>query len=84
MSESLVLTSIAGILGIMAGVGFLAIIDLSIDSAQTEEAYFEHPQISFSIAIISLLILMFCGMIAGLLPSYRAMLIKPIDALRNE
>ena len=74
MSESLVLTSIAGILGIMAGVGFLVIIDLSIVLSQTEEAYFELPQIPFSIAILSLFIFMFFVMFAGLLLPYRVML----------
>lgn len=76
MCESVVLTIIAGIIGIMCGVGILSVIGNIIQM--------ENFQISFSIAILSLGILVFGGLLAGLLPSSRALKIKAIDALRDE
>lgn len=84
MSESLVLTAASGILGISAGVGLLAIVDSVLKANPAENTFFKDPQITFSIAIVSLAVLIICGMIAGLLPSYRALQIKAIDALRDE
>ena len=84
MSESLVLTAIAGLLGITVGVGLLAIVDSAIAAIPDSDTFFENPQIPFGTAIIALIVLIVCGMIAGLLPSYRAMQIKAIDALRDE
>ncbi|MDO5571021.1 MAG: ABC transporter permease [Bacteroidales bacterium] len=84
MSESLVLTSIAGIVGICCGVGLLSLVSSLLEANPTENTFFLNPQISFVVAIVSLFVLIICGMIAGLLPSYRAMQIKAIDALRDE
>ncbi|MEG1617828.1 MAG: ABC transporter permease [Bacteroidales bacterium] len=84
MCESLVITSIAGVAGICLGVGLLGAVDSVLSANPSDDMYFENPQISFNVALLSLAILIICGMIAGLLPSYRAMQIKPIDALRDE
>ncbi|MCD8292425.1 MAG: ABC transporter permease, partial [Prevotellaceae bacterium] len=43
-----------------------------------------HYQVSFWLAIGTCLLLIFLGMLAGLAPAYRAMAIKPIDAIRDE
>ncbi|MGL4293634.1 MAG: ABC transporter permease [Bacteroidales bacterium] len=84
MCESLVLTAIAGLAGIICGVGLLAVVDSLLKANPSENVYFEEPQVTFGIALASALILVICGMIAGLLPSYRALQIKAIDALRDE
>ena len=77
MCESVVLTLIAGVIGIIFGVGVLSILGSVIEEL-------ENLQISFFIAILALCILIVCGMLAGLLPSSRALKIKAIDALRDE
>jgi putative ABC transport system permease protein len=76
MSESVVLTALAGVIGIVCGVGLLSVIGNLVEM--------ENLQISFSIAILALCILIVCGLFAGLLPSSRALKIKAIDALRDE
>ena len=43
-----------------------------------------HFQISFWMAIGACIILLILGMLAGLAPAYRAMAIKPIEAIRDE
>ena len=80
LSESMVLTIFAGMFGILFGVLVLQMLEMG--TAQTENP--GHFQISFWMAIGACVILMCMGMLAGLLPAYRAMAIKPIDAIRDE
>ncbi len=84
MYESLLLTAIAGMTGIIAGVGLLGILNYGIESSNNEDVFFQNAQISFTVAVAALIILIVCGLFAGMLPSYRALKIKPIDALRSE
>lgn len=84
MSESLVLTSIAGLAGIAVGVGLLALVSSILNANPSEDVFFKDPQITFGIAMAATAVLIVSGMIAGALPSYRALQIKAIDALRDE
>ena len=81
MSESLLLTAIAGILGIVAGVGILALIEPILAQSDT---FIKNPQVSFSTALTCLFIIIIIGILAGLLPAIRALSIKPIEALSEE
>ena len=84
MSESLVLTFLAGIFGIVLGVGVLAIVSQVLAANPSEKMPLSNPQISFGIAIAALLVIIVSGLFAGWLPSKRALQIKAIDALRDE
>ena len=80
LSESLVLTSIAGMMGICFGVFVLQIMEIGTANSEIPS----HFQISFWGAIGACIILLVLGMAAGLAPAYRAMAIKPIEAIRDE
>ena len=81
MSESIVLTAVAGMSGILFGVGVLQLIEL----ASTEDGILAaHFQVGFWTAIIATLLLSLLGGLAGLAPAWRAMSIKPVDAMRDE
>ena len=82
LSESLVLTLIAGIFGLVAGVGLLGLIGMA--SGGADDGAFFDPQIHFSIAMAALVILIIFGLLAGLIPAGRAIKIKAIDAIREE
>lgn len=82
MSESLVLTILAGIVGLVLGVGGLRLLGMAFGGQ--EDGIFKDPQISFTVAIVALVILLAIGMLAGYLPARRAMRIKPIEAIREE
>jgi putative ABC transport system permease protein len=43
-----------------------------------------HYQVSFGLAIGTCALLIALGVLAGLAPAYRAMAIKPIEAIRDE
>lgn len=85
LSESFVLTFLAGILGLFAGIAALEIISYAMQDYFMDEAnIFIEPFVSFNVAIISLVILLFAGIIAGIMPANRALKIKAIEALRDE
>lgn len=80
LSESMVLTTIAGMCGISFGVMILQVADV-LAGANGDESHF---QVTFGLAVGTCALLIALGMLAGLAPAYRAMAIKPIEAIRDE
>lgn len=81
LSESMVLTCIAGMTGISFAVLVLQVTNVAVSSGMDHDAGF---QVSFGIAILTAFILLTLGSLAGLAPAFRAMNIKPIEAIREE
>lgn len=81
--EAIILTSIAGFLGIIAGVWTLEGVNALIES-QGDTGSFRNPGVDFNIVIIALLVLIVSGALAGVLPANRALNVKTIEALRAE
>lgn len=79
--ESIVITILAGTVGLLLAVLTLSGVESIINQAQTAPINF---QVSFGLAIGTFIILMLLGVFAGLAPAYRALAIKPIDAIREE
>ena len=81
ISESIVLTLVAGMSGILFGVVILQMLEL----ANTEDGILTaHFQVGFRTAITAALAVSVVGVLAGLAPAARAMAIKPVDAMRDE
>ena len=81
ISESIVLTLVAGMSGILFGVLVLQMLELG----NTEDGIVTtHFQIGFWTAIFAALVVSSLGVLAGLAPAARAMSIKPVDAMRDE
>ena len=80
LSESIVLTSVAGMAGISFGVMVLQLMEMGI----TPNGKIYNFQVSFWFAIGVCALLAILGMLAGLAPAYRAMAIRPIEAIRDE
>ena len=81
ISESIVLTLVAGMSGILFAVAILQMLELS----QTEDGILlAHFQVNFWTAIFCAVIIAAMGVLAGLAPAARAMSIKPVDAMRDE
>ncbi len=81
ISESIVLTLVAGMSGILFAVAILQMLELG----NTEEGILKaHFQVPFWTAIFAALIISLMGVLAGLAPAWRAMSIKPVDAMRDE
>ena len=81
ISESIVLTLVAGMSGILFAVLILQMLEL----ANTEDGILAaHFQVGFWTAIVAALAVSVMGILAGLAPAARAMSIKPVDAMRDE
>jgi len=77
--ESILITSISGFLGLIAG-------SLILDSMKDilKEYFITDPGVSTQLVVLATITLVIAGTLAAWLPANRASLIKPIDALRDE
>jgi putative ABC transport system permease protein len=80
--ESITLTSIAGYIGLVCGIFALEAVNNAIKGQET--GMFQNPGVDIVIAIKALVILIFCGALAGIIPARKAISISPVDALRTE
>lgn len=83
MSESLLITAMAGLMGLTVGVFLLDMVDQLIGDP-VGETMLLHPAVSIQVALAATFILLLAGLLAGLIPAWRAMQIKAIDAIREE
>lgn len=78
--EAIFITSIAGYLGLVAGVFTLE----AASNAIEDPGIFQNPEVDLQTAIIATLVLIVSGTLAGLIPAIKAASISPIEALRDE
>lgn len=79
--ESIVITILSGTLGLLLGVLTLSGVENIANQMNDSTLSF---QVSFGIAMATFITLILLGVIAGLAPAYRALSIKPIDAIRED
>ncbi len=79
--ESIVLTTLAGYLGLFGGVAIVEGVRIAIEQAGANVQMFQNPGVSFGNAIQALIILVLSGAAAGLIPARRAVAISPVEAL---
>jgi len=80
VQESIVLTTIAGYFGLVAGVALLEAFSVVVPP----DGPLARPEVDFSVAIVSVVILVVSGALAGLIPARHAARIPPVEALRAE
>ncbi|RKN79540.1 ABC transporter permease [Ulvibacterium marinum] len=79
--ESVFLTMIAGIMGIILGAATLKLIN---SFTQDIDFPYTNPTVPIPYVLGALAIMVILGTLIGLIPAQRAVSIKPIDALREE
>jgi putative ABC transport system permease protein len=79
--ESVLITSVAGYLGLIAGVGVLELVDGLLPP---DASFFRDPSVDLRIAFWATAVLIVAGTIAGYFPARRAALVQPVEALREE
>ena len=85
LSESFVLTTLAGMTGFLFGVGILTLLQqLMAGNTPDGGSLVIIPFVSFNLALVAMAILVFSSLMAGLMPAIRALSIKAIDAIRDE
>ena len=81
VTESILLTLVAGMSGILFGVTIMQMLEMW----QTKNGVVTvHFQVNFWMALFSAAMVCLLGGLAGLAPAWRAMHIKPVDAMRDE
>jgi putative ABC transport system permease protein len=80
LQEAVLITGVAGYVGLVAGVGILEAMSPAIKGSD----FFRHPEVDFSVAVSATLLLVLAGAVAGFFPARRAAAIRPIEALREE
>ena len=91
--ESILITTIAGYIGLVLGTGLMEGLNVIVEkqfaiSAATNggqgDTIFRNPTVNLNIAVSATFLLVVAGAIAGFIPAKRASRIKPIEALRDE
>ncbi len=82
--ESIFLTIISGMAGIILATAVLWIINKVMSGMDTSEMMFVNPTVNIGVVCIALVILIVSGLLAGLIPAQNAIRIKPVDALRTD
>jgi len=80
--ESVFLTLVSGIFGII--LGGLVLYVINIATKDIDSFPYTNPTVPISFILAALLIIISLGTLIGLIPAQRAVSIKPIDALREE
>ena len=78
--ESVAVTSIAGYLGLVLGVGVLQLVSSALQGAEM----FRNPEVDLGVAVAAMVLLVVAGVLAGFMPARRAAMVQPIEALRDE
>lgn len=78
--EAVLITGLAGYIGLVLGVGLLSL----ISSVLPQNDFFLNPEVDFTVAMVSTAVLILAGTLAGLMPAIRASRIRPVVALRDE
>ena len=81
VAESILLTAVAGMSGILFAVAILQLLEMA---NTTDGIVAAHFQVGFWTAVGAVVLLALLGVLAGLAPAVRSMAIKPVDAMRDE
>ncbi len=87
--ESVLITTVAGYIGLVMGVGLMELINFVLEQATaaagpSNNVFFLNPTVDFKTAVSATLILILSGALAGYLPARKAANVTPIEALRDE
>jgi putative ABC transport system permease protein len=78
--EAVVITSLSGYLGLLAGVGLVEAASRFLPPFP----FFRDPTIDFGAALTATALLVVSGALAGFFPAWRAARVNPVEALRDE
>ena len=89
ITESIIITTIFGYIGMLLGVGANEWMNATIGHTQVDAGLFKatmfvDPTVGIDVCIEATIVMVIAGTIAGLVPAMKAARIRPIEALRAE
>lgn len=84
MLEALFIILLAGVAGLLSGLSLTLIIGSIAERSPGMSSYLLRPYPQLWVLIFSIIVMVLSGILAGLLPVYKALQIKAIDAIRDE
>ena len=85
--ESIFITTCAGYMGILGGMAITELVSYLMSmggSSESEITVFLDPTVNMGTVIGATLLLVTCGVVAGLIPALKAVKVKPVEAMRAE
>jgi len=80
VEEAFLITAFSGFLGLSAAMGLVHIVSEYVPPSN----FFRDPSVDLATVLIATLVLIFAGVLSGLVPAYRAAQVSPVVALRDE
>ena len=90
LSESVVITMVSGLIGLMSGVGLMSLVIYYMEHVQEEKTYsqffnpgtlFLDPMISLEMALGAIAVMVLGGLVAGYIPARKAIRIPVVEAM---
>ena len=90
LSESVVITVVSGLIGLMSGVGLMSLVVYYMEHIQEEKTYsqffnpgtlFLDPMISLEMALGTIAVMVLGGLVAGYIPARKAIRIPVVEAM---
>lgn len=80
VEEAFLITAFSGFMGLSAAMGLVHIVSEYVPPSN----FFRDPSVDLATVLIATLVLIFAGVLSGLVPAYRAAQVSPVVALRDE
>ena len=82
VKETTLLTILSGLIGLILGVALVEGVRIAL-GGETQGGTFKNPEVSLELVLGTIGVMIIVGIIAGFIPALRAVIIKPVDALRS-
>lgn len=80
--ESVVITLASGLIGFIFGILLLMVVNMM--TKNQDEFPFYNPTVNYGEVFAAMAVMVFLGLVIGMIPAQRAVRIRPIEALRSE
>ncbi|MDJ1499556.1 ABC transporter permease [Xanthocytophaga agilis] len=84
LQETIVITTVAGYMGLLASTGIIAGINYLLKKNNAEGGFFANPEVDLTMALTATAVLIIGGALIGMVPATKAAAVDPVVALRDE